>query len=106
VRFGLGYGGERPVLFDLTRAALGEGADASGLATPRTAGLAVTDWQNDTAPRLAGNLLALKQYERSRSLAIAPDAARFVLGTEWSVRAFDAQGREQWQRSVPARPGA
>lgn len=34
-------------------------------------------------------------------MAIAPDAGRFVLGTDWSLRAFDAQGRDQWRRPSP-----
>ena len=29
-------------------------------------------------------------------------AARFVLGTDWSLRAFDAKGQPLWQRSAPA----
>ena len=37
----------------------------------------------------------------SRSLAIHPNGDRFVLGTEWSLRAFDAQGTPLWTRAVP-----
>ena len=63
VRFGLGYGDANPVLFDLAHATLSKGADGSGLAAPRIAGIAVTDWQNDAAPKLAGKPLKLDQYE-------------------------------------------
>ena len=37
----------------------------------------------------------------SRALAIAPDASRFVLGTEWRLRAYRADGGELWQKPVP-----
>ena len=30
-----------------------------------------------------------------------PDGDRFVLGTEWSLRALDAKGQPLWQRAVP-----
>ena len=53
-----------------------------GPAQPKTSGLAVSDWEDKFAPKLNGKPIALKDYERSRSLAIAPDASRFVLGTE------------------------
>jgi hypothetical protein len=36
-----------------------------------------------------------------RALAIAPDASRFVLGTEWYLRAYRADGGELWQKPVP-----
>jgi hypothetical protein len=32
---------------------------------------------------------------------VHPDGARFVLGTEWSLRAFDARGTQLWRRDVP-----
>ncbi len=37
----------------------------------------------------------------SRSLAIAPDGERFLLGTEWYLRLFDRQGEQLWQKPVP-----
>ena len=73
----------------------------SGLAAPRIAGIAVTDWQSNTAPKLDGKPLQLERYERSRSLAITPDGGRFVLGTEYRLRAFDTRGQEQWKKPAP-----
>ena len=101
VRFGLGYGDASPALFDLPHAALSKDVDGSGLAAPRIAGIAVTDRQNNTAPKLAGKPLKLGQDEYSQSLAITPDGGRFVLGTEFSLRAFDTQGQEQWEKPGP-----
>ena len=101
VWFGLGVGDANPVLFDLTRATLSKDADGSGLVAPRIAGIAVTDWQSNTAPKLDGKPLQLERYERSRSLAITPDGERFVLGTEFRLRAFDTRGQEQWKKPAP-----
>ena len=46
-----------------------------------------------TEPSLNGQPLALDPYEPARSLAVAPDGRRFVLGTEWSLRLFDQAGK-------------
>ena len=37
----------------------------------------------------------------SRALAIAPDASRFVLRTDWSLRAYRADGGELWRKPIP-----
>jgi WD40 repeat protein len=96
VRFGLGYGNASPVLFDLLRATLTKDANAPGLAAAKIAGLPVTNWEDGTAPTLAGRELKLKPNETSRALAITPDGTRFVLGTEWSLRLFDRDAHEVW----------
>jgi WD40 repeat protein len=102
VRFGLGYGGEQPVLFDLAAFRITEAPKAvAGLAEPKVSGLPVSDWENNPFPKLNGKLIELDQYDGARSLAIAPDASRFVLGTEWSLRAYSADGGELWQKQVP-----
>ena len=101
VRFGLGLGGEQPVLFDLAAFQLSDALSAmAGLARPKTSSLAVSDWENSAAPKLDGEPIVLEEYERSRSLAIAPDASRFVLGTEWRLRAYRAGGALLWQKPV------
>jgi hypothetical protein len=97
VRFGLGYGGETPVLFDLTAGRLtAQPGPVDDLTTPDTERLRLSDWEDEYAPKLDGNPLALQEYERSRSVAVAPGGARFVLGTEWFLRAFDKDGKELW----------
>ncbi len=103
VRFGLGYRDETPVLFDLASFELRDAQEAvSGLAAPGTSGIAVSDWEYNVAPKLNGKSIALDQYETSRGLAIAPDASRFVLGTEWSLRAYRANGGELWHKQAPS----
>jgi WD40 repeat protein len=101
LRFGLGLGGEQPILFDLSSFSLGDAPQpVPGLAAPRTSGLAFTDWENNTAPKLNGKTIALRAYEMSRALAIAPDASRFVLGASYRLRAYRADGGELWQKPV------
>jgi hypothetical protein len=104
VRFGLEQWGKHPVRFDLAERRVEVDAPedrALTVARTQAAGLEITDWQNTREPKLAGKPLALKQYERSRSVAIAPDGKRFALGNDWSLRLFDAQGAEVWQKQVP-----
>jgi hypothetical protein len=61
------------------------------LPPPRTevAGLRIDDWRNSTAPTLNGQLLPIKQFETSRSAAVAPDHQHVALGTDWYLRLFD-----------------
>lgn len=63
-------------------------------------GITVTDWQGGRSPSLNGHPLPLKDFETAFSLAITPDARRFVLGTSWNVRAFSADGRPLWVTPV------
>jgi WD40 repeat protein len=101
VRFGLGYN-KSPVLFDLAAGHLtDQPLPAAGLAEPDTTSLKLSDWENNTAPKLDGKPLSLKEYERARSVAIAPGADRFVLATEWYIRAFDRNGKELWSKPGP-----
>ena len=64
-------------------------------------GLAIEHWINSDAPTLDGRPLALQPYETSRSLAIHPDGRRFVLGTDWWLRAYDATGEQLWRQPAP-----
>ncbi|MGO8955360.1 MAG: toll/interleukin-1 receptor domain-containing protein [Rhodomicrobium sp.] len=102
VRFGLRPFGKEPLLFDLAAFGLHDAPQAvPGLAAPRTRGIAVKDWENSDFPKLNSKPIALEARERSRALAIAPDASRFALGTEWTLRVYRADGGELWQKSVP-----
>jgi len=107
IRFGLKRFGGSPSLFDLgARQLTSAPASIAGLAAPDTqtpnhSSLTIRDWENTTHPTLNGNPLKLAQYETSRSLAIAPNRHSFLLGTEWYVRRFDANGDELWHKSAP-----
>jgi len=73
------------------------------LLAPRTQapGIALAGWEGGRTPTLNGQPLKLKDFETSFSLAISPDARRFVLGTSWNVRAFGATGQPLWQTPAP-----
>ena len=102
VRFGLGYGNESPVLFDLAAGRLTDQPQpAADLAEPDTQSLRLSDWEDNYTPKLDGAPLRLKEYETARSVAIAPGADRFVLGTEWYIRAYDKNGKELWSKPGP-----
>ena len=104
VRFGFESFGKAPALFDLTTRQLTLDANTTGLSAPLTAlpGMDVTEWKNTYSPKLNGKPLKLDEYERSRSLALAPDSESFVLGAEWYLRCFDKKGNPLWEVQVPA----
>ncbi|MCW5634458.1 MAG: caspase family protein [Rubrivivax sp.] len=91
--------------FDLRRLVLGpaETLPAPELAAPRIDGLPMRaeDWRDTLTPTFAGRRVDLHANERSRSLAISADARHFALGGEYTVRWFNAQGTQQWVRSLP-----
>jgi WD40 repeat protein len=104
-RIGYGYAlfGEQPAQFDLRALALtlSPPSDA-GLSEPRQDGLPIEDWVDSSNPTLGGRRLILQRYEMSRSLAIHPTGDRFVLGSDWRLRAFDAANAKLlWTRPVP-----
>jgi WD40 repeat protein len=102
VDFGFEIGGRSALRFDLRALKLSRDPPADHQTTrAKQAGLAVEEWRNEFSPTLDGKPIQLEPYERSRSLAIHPDAGRFVLGTEWILRALDAKGEPLWQRSAP-----
>lgn len=101
VRFATGAG-DRPALgFDVAARTLE--TDTPELPAARTAahGLQVTDWQGGAEPRLNGEPLRLDRHERARSLAIAPDGRRLVLGSDWNLRLFEGPGKARWRQPVP-----
>ena len=61
----------------------------------------VDDMGGYVHPTLDGAPLGLAPYEISRSLAIASDGHRFVLGTDRWLRAFD-DGTPRWTQPAPA----
>ena len=102
MRFGFQQSGKSPARFDLVRRRLDiQPPPDVALAAARTAGLGVKDWESNDHPTLVGKRLELERNEMSRSLAISPDSRSFVLGTEWSLRRFDAAGKLLWKTPAP-----
>ena len=83
-----------------TRLALGL-PDLSAPET-RVGGLAVTDWRNSPAPKLNGKPRHLRPLENARSVDIAPDGNRVLLGTDWYLYAGAADGTRLWETPAPA----
>jgi WD40 repeat protein len=103
VDFGFEEGGKSPLRFDLRALKLsGDPPADQQTVRAKQAGLAVERWRNGLSPTLDGKPIKLEPYERSRSLAVHPDGDRFVLGTEWALRAIDAKGQPLWKRAVPS----
>lgn len=94
VQFTYEVGSVPPARFQIQQQALISGRADSGLIAPRTSapGLEITDWHNNTEPKLNGNRLKLNRYEMARSVAVAPNAQSFILGTDWHVGIVDRSG--------------
>jgi WD40 repeat protein len=102
VDFGFEQFGKSPLRFDLRSLKLSHDPAADQqMIVRKQVGLPVEGWLNGFSPTLDGKAIELEPYERSRSLSVHPDGKRFVLGTEWSLRAFDPQGSSLWQRKSP-----
>jgi WD40 repeat protein len=109
VRFGLEYGEEMPVRFDLDRRQVMRGAPADETFAPaRTVDasqeLLEGDWKHTPEPKLKtnGRSLSLNEGEYCRSVAIAPNGASFVLGSDWYLRLFDRNGTLKWEQPTPS----
>jgi WD40 repeat protein len=102
IGFGFAAFGNLPAWFDLAARSLTLDPPGDGqMATPQKDGLPIEGWLNTINPSLNGRPLTLQQNDMSRSLAVHPAGDRFVLGTEWSLRAFDASGTSLWTWPVP-----
>ncbi len=64
-------------------------------------GLSVTDWKNNTSPKLNGTALELVRNDVARSLAIGPAEDRFILGTESALQSYDRTGKIVWRVLLP-----
>jgi WD40 repeat protein len=99
VDFGFELLGESPLRFDLRarKLSLDPPADNQTIRAKQS-GLVIEGWKGEYSPTLDGKPIVLEPYERSRSLAIHPAGNRFVLGTEWWLRALDAKGHGELRR--------
>jgi WD40 repeat protein len=102
VDFGFEPFGKSPLRFDLRSLKLSPDPPPDRQTIPpKQVGLAVEGWRDGVSPTLDGKPIELIRYEPSRSLSVHPDGNRFVLGSAWKIRAFDAEGRSLWQHDVP-----
>lgn len=99
-----GFAGDAKSLlrFDLRSLTLSSDHPADGVTRPPKQDWPLIEGWMNYHPKLNGKPIALEDRELSRSLAIHPDGHRFVLGTNWWLRAFDAEGKPLWKWIVPA----
>ena len=64
---------------------------------PNREGLTIDGWRRGTNLTLGGLPVPLKEHDFARSLAIAPDAKRFFIGSSFGLTAFDSTGAQKWQ---------
>jgi WD40 repeat protein len=105
VRFGLGRGGDDPVVFDINAGSLSDQPTSmawsvrdiqqslrgGGLSAPDTTSLKLSDWLGSNAPKLNGKPLELQHDEFVHSAVIAPGGDRIFLGTDWYLRAYSSK---------------
>jgi hypothetical protein len=100
------FGARHTLRFALAQRLVAVDPPLADLALPMTTtpGLTITGWANSRTPSVNGKPLALYKDETARSFGIVPGTDHFVLGADWSVRLFDATGRELWstRESTPA----
>lgn len=105
VRFSYAGFGRDPAVFNIVGRGLPppDSGDVAPLQAPafEGSGQVVSEWENTDHPKLNGKALPLDEYEVSRSLAFRPDGRGFVLGADWSLRAFDQHGKPLWRQSSP-----
>jgi hypothetical protein len=65
-------------------------------------GAQVAGWKDGPHPTWRGQSLPLEDYETSRCVAYLPKGSGFLLGTDWWLRSFDADGQERWKSHLPA----
>jgi uncharacterized caspase-like protein/WD40 repeat protein len=104
VDFGYGEYGRMPLRLDLGAGELSDRGASDGRTRPRVQNapnIKIENWLAQHSPTLNGKPLTLIPYETSRSYAIRSDSHGFVLGADWTVRGFDADGKELWLRRTP-----
>src|SRR5205814_182622 len=84
--------------FDLRSLTLSTSIPSDGLTfAPLREGLMIDGWRDGTSPTLSARPIPLAPYELARSVAIAPDAKRFFLGSNFTLTAFDDAGTSRWR---------
>lgn len=102
VRFGLGPFGSAPHLFDVGALTLSPSpVSPTDLLAADTVSLPIEGWHESYRPNIGNWRIGLKDREMSHSLAILPRRTGFLLGTEWRLRRYDANGRHVWRRPAP-----
>jgi WD40 repeat protein len=98
-----GYQGSSRLRFDVRSLKLTDNLLADRLVfQPKLEGLLIESWKNGLSPTIGDQLIHLEEGESSKTLAITPDGSGFVLGTSWSLHAFNANNKSLWTKSLGA----
>ncbi len=93
-------GGKVPLVFDVARGELVAGNPPAATQTAKVPD-GLKDWRNSQKPSYARQALALAPGETARSAAALPANGGFVLGSDWYLRRYGADGKLQWERRTP-----
>jgi len=96
--FDWGRGDPLRVVFDLAELSVRANTRPAPLVHAVTTSPRVTvdNWLGTSEPSVDGQRLDIERFEISRALSIAEDG-RFLLGCEWSVYLYDAEGKRLWR---------
>ncbi|MBF8274342.1 MAG: exported protein of unknown function [Magnetococcales bacterium] len=98
--------GKKTYRFDLEASTLSSVTTPDGSLTKpileKKPSLQVTDWANSSNPKLNGQPITIEEGEISRSMALAPDGKRFLLGSDFHLRLIDNKGQIIKEVEVPA----
>jgi WD40 repeat protein len=97
----------RPVVrFDVRSLTLSRAPPNDGSTfAPNREGLTIDGWRDGANPTLNGRAFPFIYRDTARSLAVAPDAKRFFLGSALAITAYDDTGLAKWRRTVGTRSG-
>jgi WD40 repeat protein len=84
--------------FDLRSLTLSSPTPNDGLTfAPLREGVTIDGWRSGASPTVNARPIHLDPYEIAESVAIAPDAKRLFLGSNFVLTAFDDTGTRRWQ---------
>jgi WD40 repeat protein len=66
-------------------------------AVTQAPGLHITDWHNETNPKLNGKSLNILRDNMSHNMAISPGKDTFLIGTNNFLHLFDRKGNDRWK---------
>lgn len=102
VGFSLRSHGRSPAIFDINRRQFLD-SRLPNLVPPhlQTTRINVSDWENSTFPKFNGQQLeGMTKDDKSTSLALLPNDAGFVLGTNGYLKLYDSDGHQRWYQDV------
>jgi WD40 repeat protein len=103
VAFGYAGMAQQTASFDVEARQISAAERPAKVQPPRQSapGFALADWKGGEKPKLNGKVLALRAQETARSFAVAHDGSGLALGADFTLRRFDANGKQLWEAPTP-----